>query len=274
MVGRIREVQSNASLLADAITGDIFLSSSSGRILFGSESNSTSVFRVSSNGVQTESLVSSNIFVPQALTASTVSVNNNLMVAGNTALSNVNMSNASILGSVTIASNLLISGKATFDELEVTGSVTLSNIAQATTTEAGIVRLTNSTMNSNTNVAPSAVVTYELEQTKFNKTGGVITGGVEVHGGVTASNFFSVSDERLKTNMTKITDAITKISNLQGYTFDFNGNRRAGLIAQNVRDVIPEAVYEVNGYLHVSYDAVLALLLEAVKDLKAAITTD
>jgi len=49
------------------------------------------------------------------------------------------------------------------------------------------------------------------------------------------------------------------------------GGDRVGLIAQDVEGVLPELVHEVNGYKHIRYQNLTALLAEAVKELSAEV---
>ena len=81
----------------------------------------------------------------------------------------------------------------------------------------------------------------------------------------------SFSDLRKKTNLEKITRALDKVGELNGYTFNKIGQvgdkRYCGLIAQEVEAVIPELVYTVNEEKSVAYGNSVALLVEAVKEL-------
>lgn len=74
------------------------------------------------------------------------------------------------------------------------------------------------------------------------------------------------SDIRLKSNILKIDNALDKISQLNGYTFTKNGERLTGVIAQEIVEVLPEAVIEHDGYLSVSYGNLVGLLIEAIKE--------
>jgi hypothetical protein len=83
------------------------------------------------------------------------------------------------------------------------------------------------------------------------------------------------SDRRLKTNITQIKNSLSKILQLNGVEFDFIesansgylGVHQIGLIAQDVREIIPEVVGENDdGNLGVSYQHLVALLVEAVKE--------
>ncbi len=78
---------------------------------------------------------------------------------------------------------------------------------------------------------------------------------------------YETSDARLKTNLEPIQNALAKLQQITGYTFDMNGKRLAGLIAQEVQSVLPEAVEEdQDGYLQLNYNAVIAILVNALNE--------
>ena len=88
----------------------------------------------------------------------------------------------------------------------------------------------------------------------------------------------TVSDERLKTGIITISDALTKVKSLRGveFTYKSDGKRSAGLIAQDVEKVLPSAVTEKelplkhddgNEYKILQYDQTIGLLVEAIKEL-------
>ena len=87
---------------------------------------------------------------------------------------------------------------------------------------------------------------------------------------IQAPSFEATSDINLKENIAPVEDAVTKISKLSGYTYNFKDDPevpKAGLIAQEVQDVLPEAVKANDeGVLHLDYNGTIALLVEAVKD--------
>jgi hypothetical protein len=81
------------------------------------------------------------------------------------------------------------------------------------------------------------------------------------------------SDERLKDNIEPIPGALDKVVRLQGVSFDWKLDRRPegspkqlGLVAQQVRQVVPEAVVDAKDSLSITYNAITALLIEAVKE--------
>jgi hypothetical protein len=82
------------------------------------------------------------------------------------------------------------------------------------------------------------------------------------------------SDLRIKENLKPIASALDKVNNITGYTFNRldggNNSRFAGVIAQEVEKVLPEVVhYDYESQMYgVSYGEMVALLVEAIKELK------
>ena len=93
--------------------------------------------------------------------------------------------------------------------------------------------------------------------------------GATFSGTVTAPNFVSSSDVRLKSDIAPIADALAKVQALTGVTFTMAGSdvRQMGLVAQEVQAVAPEAVVEAEGVLRLAYGNLVGLLIEAIKDL-------
>jgi len=87
------------------------------------------------------------------------------------------------------------------------------------------------------------------------------------------------SDIRLKQNIEIIGDALNKISAIRGVYYEWNelaheysnrveGQRRLGVIAQEIEKVVPEAVNDNKEYKSLEYEQLVPLLIEAVKELK------
>jgi hypothetical protein len=93
----------------------------------------------------------------------------------------------------------------------------------------------------------------------------------------------TISDERLKTGITTLTGALDKVKQIRGveFTRTTNGQRSAGIIAQELEKVLPQAIREKKLplqtgddntiYKTVEYDAIHALLIESIKELAAKI---
>ena len=101
------------------------------------------------------------------------------------------------------------------------------------------------------------------------------SGDIVAEGDVVA---YYTSDIRLKDNLQVIKGSLDKISEINGYEFDWNEKspgwarergHDVGVIAQEVQKVLPEIVSErKNGYLGVDYKRIIPLLIESIKELK------
>ena len=103
-------------------------------------------------------------------------------------------------------------------------------------------------------------------------------GALICNGNITA--FGSTSDIRLKENIEVIPDALDKVKELKGVTFNYkkDGKVSTGLIAQDLEKVLPEAVYESSDvdndedkHLAIRYGNTVGLLVEAIKELEARV---
>jgi Chaperone of endosialidase len=93
------------------------------------------------------------------------------------------------------------------------------------------------------------------------------------------------SDERLKTIVAPIDNALDKVKALEGFYYtpnkkaldigvESNQLSRVGVSAQQVQTVLPEAVKQApigHGYLTVQYEKLVPLLIEAIKELSAKV---
>ncbi|MGY3856866.1 tail fiber domain-containing protein [Aeromonas intestinalis] len=98
------------------------------------------------------------------------------------------------------------------------------------------------------------------------------TGGIRADMDIRANNFQVVSDRRLKSDVVVLENALDKVLRLTGYVYTKNEQREAGVMAQDVQQVLPEAVREdSDGYLSVSHNQLTTLLIEAIKELTARV---
>ena len=102
---------------------------------------------------------------------------------------------------------------------------------------------------------------------KLDKDGdGIFRGNVTAYG--------SLSDRKLKENIENIPNAVEKVQKLNGVTFNYkkDGKKATGLIAQDLQEVLPEAVYTTEDLetkeerLAIHYGNVVGLLVEALKE--------
>jgi len=92
-----------------------------------------------------------------------------------------------------------------------------------------------------------------------------ISGNVRATGSITAN-----SDISLKKNLLKIENALEKVEQINGYTYELkedDSKRHGGVIAQEIDKVFPEIVNTGNdGLMGVEYGNISALLIEAIKE--------
>ena len=101
---------------------------------------------------------------------------------------------------------------------------------------------------------------------------------LDVNGDVNCGGVYrNISDLRYKTNIATIGNALDKVIKLRGINFDwkkseypelaFRDGRQVGFAAQEIEQVLPEAVSkDSKGIYSVAYDSVVPLLVEAMKE--------
>jgi hypothetical protein len=94
---------------------------------------------------------------------------------------------------------------------------------------------------------------------------------------------YTSSDERWKTNVKTIENALVKVKKLRGVMYDWNEDflknkpeyirkTNMGLIAQEVEKVIPEVINIADdGTLTLSYDKLIGLVINAVNELSTKV---
>jgi hypothetical protein len=142
----------------------------------------------------------------------------------------------------------------------------------------GFVSATNITGTnvSVTNIMAASISATNITGVNVSVTGTIKAASVSVSGNINAAGeIASQSDERLKSNIKIISGAVDKVKNLKGVTFTFKADDRpsTGLLAQDVQNVMPEAVAQNGDYLYVSYGNLLGLIVEAVKELDQKIAS-
>jgi len=147
------------------------------------------------------------------------------------------------------------SGSTIIDNIYVTdGVITSMGTRTLTATDIGAAALSHSH-------TPSQVGLGNL-----SSSGNSLTGTFTATGDIVA-----YSDMRLKSNVETIDNALEKVEALRGVSYDKDGKKSVGVIAQEVLEVIPEVVSEEGEYLGVAYGNLVGVLIEAVKELSAEV---
>ncbi|MBI4993891.1 tail fiber domain-containing protein [Candidatus Wolfebacteria bacterium] len=109
------------------------------------------------------------------------------------------------------------------------------------------------------------------------KTAGdsTITGSLTITGAATANSWNTSSDLRLKKDIIPLENILPKLANINAVGFNWieknkDDKHQIGFIAQEVEKEFPELVStDGNGYESMDYGKMSAVLLEAIKELKA-----
>jgi len=166
------------------------------------------------------------------------------------------------------------SSQLVYNPVDMTG--TTFGVSDSNLGALSFLNTTNALIGTNGNT-PLIFATLSTERMRITSTGNVGIGTttaatkLDVNGEVTAVDFNTTSDISVKENIYKIDDALNKVQQLNGVTFNFINDdtktRHAGVIAQDVEKVLPEAVKELDGGIkHVAYGNLIGLLIEAIKE--------
>lgn len=127
----------------------------------------------------------------------------------------------------------------------------------------------------------SYAINMGLDNDNVFRIGGWTAGAnrfqMDMSGNLTmAGNVTAYSDVRLKTNIHTIENALEKVMRMRGVSYERidNGEKNIGVIAQEIKEVLPEVVMEREGedqFMSVSYGNIVGVLIEAIKELKAEI---
>jgi len=103
----------------------------------------------------------------------------------------------------------------------------------------------------------------------------IVTGGVGISGQLTVGTIVETSSIAYKENINPIDNALNKVLKLVGVTYDRKDGSKineAGLIAEEVAEVIPNIVSEKDGKPEgIQYTKLTAYLIECIKELNAKI---
>jgi len=132
------------------------------------------------------------------------------------------------------------------------------------------IRNLNTDGNANETMAkfiPNGAVKLYNDNSKKIETSG---SGVTVYGTVTET-----SDVALKEDITPLSNSLTNLKQLNGYSYKFKdtGIKSLGVTAQDVEKVYPDLVEGEEGQKSLNYSGLIAPLIEAVKELSVEVET-
>ena len=242
-----------------------------------------------------------------SITGNAARVTNGVYLVGDQTIGGTKTFTSTITGTITNATNAVSATSATTattaataTALNSTSDYSLRNLTASGTGSFG------SSLSSGGNISASGSITAGTQFTgpgtgltgtatsltvgvaSYANTAGQATNATNVNGGtVTASSITATgditayySDERLKTKLGGIENALDKVQQLSGFYYEANeiaqelgyeAKREVGVSAQEVQKVMPEIVRPAPidaKYLTIQYERLVPLLIEAIKELK------
>ena len=184
-------------------------------------------------------------------------------------------------GSIVSTSGALSIGT---NSLTVGGAATLQStlaVTSAITAEAQNHKLADFTINNGSIVSASPTISHgsnnvtttgDISSTNMSFTTQLSGATATFTADCTAQNFYATSDVILKHEIRPIERAVAQCQKLRGVEFKWKHGEdkrdQMGVIAQEVEEVYPSLVAEIDGHKRVDYSKLVGLLIEAVKELK------
>ena len=143
--------------------------------------------------------------------------------------------------------------------LDLSGTLTCATsitVGSAALTEAELEKLDGIT---NGTVAASKAVVVDSNKDASGFRNITATGTVQ------GAEVTATSDERLKSDIQTIDNALDKVMNMRGVSYIKQAEKGVGVIAQEIEKVLPEVVTD-GEYKSVAYGNIVGVLIEAIKE--------
>ena len=158
--------------------------------------------------------------------------------------------------------NILDGVTATASELNIMDGVTATtaelNIMDGVTSTASELNLVDGITAGTVSASKAVIVDSNKDISGFRNISN--TGTITASGDITA-----FSDERLKSDIETIDNALDKVMNMRGVSYTKQAERGIGVIAQEIEKVLPEVVTD-GEYKSVAYGNIVGVLIEAIKE--------
>ena len=191
-----------------------------------------------------------------------------LIVTGPTNLSG----SLSITGSINVNGNVTASNS-TFDTVAATNNGNGTNFKVGDDAWIGDVNAANTIRVKGQQDATAGYITFGNQTTQLGLTNSTtLTWGAAF---TATGNITAFSDARVKTNVKTIDNALSKVLALRGVTYNRTDledkSEQIGVIAQEVKEILPQVVQETDGRYSVAYGNIVGVLIEAIKEQQAQI---
>lgn len=243
------------------------------------------------SGLSFNSGIGTVLNISGVTTVGSLSIGSNQVISSGRQLQNIASLDATTTATIEAA---IASGPNTFTDLIVTGIATFNNnVGVAGIVTAAAISASwgqigyglTFTSGIGTNLNISGVSTLGVVTASQLYVSGISTFGSSINVGLltasnlyisgiaTAQDFDALSDERYKTNINTVGNALLKVQQLRGVKFDWkeSGLGSYGVVAQELEEVLPELVHG-NDPKTVNYNGIIGVLIEAIKELQDEIT--
>jgi hypothetical protein len=288
----------SGNLILDSSNGTIDINDNvdiSGTLLVGSTSSfrDTVVIEGSSKTLQLKDSVGGNVRVELSSAGSILLKNTsgtNVFSVNSSGTVSAAQYNGQLQHSLNVSGALTITNSTAFNNTEsktINLNASSSNIANYVVQRDSSGNFSAGTITANLNgtaslatdvVGAASRVLYNSSTNNTTTSNNLAFDGLNLSVGGDITAF--ASDERLKTNIEPIDNALNKVCSVRGFTYNFNdigeslgfdkNIRYSGVSAQEIQSILPEAVVSApvnDKYLTVHYDKLVPLLIEAIKDL-------
>ena len=267
------EIDLSSGDLTLDVAGDIILDADGDEVIFKDGSTNVGHVSMDSDNLTIKSLVSDKDVIFQGndggsgITALTL----DMSAAGAASFNSTVTANAGVIvDNITIDGTEidLSSGDLTLD---VAGDIILDADGGDVKINDGGTAIAELT-NSSTDFVIKSVTSDKDIIFKGNDGGSEITAltlDMSAAGAATFNNDVTAfSDERLKSDIETITNALDKVKEMRGVTFVRDGRQGTGVVAQEMQKVMPEVVHDESEYMSVAYGNLVGVLIEAIKELE------
>ena len=125
---------------------------------------------------------------------------------------------------------------------------------------------------SNTTINKNLIVDFKIDNSfiSYDFSRNIIFNETTIKNTLNVKRLNTTSDIRLKENILPIERGLDTISNINTYSFNFKKSNRKvyGVIAQEIEEILPNLVTEIDGIKRVDYTQLTPILIKSVQELK------
>lgn len=181
-----------------------------------------------------------------------------------------------------VSSSMIANGTIVNEDISASAAIAVSKLAASTisgvTLGNNLNTLTIGSYLTGTSYNGSSAVTIGANASSSNVGDTLVArdaSGDFTAGTITATIVNATSDINLKENVKPLQNSIDTLNQINGVSFEWkkDSSKSIGVIAQEIEQILPELVSEVDGNKTVNYNGLIGILIEAVKGQHTEINT-